>query len=83
MANDSIGGAEQLYQLATDVQIQAHRIRSLIEAIDETLDGSMDAEAEGRALDYVALARDAAARVSAAGEQIEHRAMQQRLGTGQ
>lgn len=75
MANDSIGGDEQLYQLATDVQIQASRIESLADAIDESIDFGSENEEQrrrlGRACDYLMLIIEAAKKVGNAGERLE------------
>lgn len=68
-----------LYDLATNIQIQAGRIDSLAEAIDEALDFGTDPGpvrlALGRALDYVNLIKEAAEKARASGEAAEILAM--------
>lgn len=71
-----------LYDLATNIQIQASRIDSLADAIDDALDFSTDPGpvrlALGRALDYVNLIKEAAEKARASGEEAEVLAMMAR-----
>lgn len=68
-----------LHDLATDIQIQARRIASLAQAIDEALDFPAINESQrltlGHALNYVELIQEAAERARAGGEAAEIHAM--------
>jgi hypothetical protein len=71
--------SDELNQLGAEIQVQASRIRSLAEAIDNDTDGVPDTAALGRVLDYVNLLREAADKVSAKGEQVELLALKNRI----
>jgi hypothetical protein len=72
-----------LFDFATDIQVQAHRIVSLAEAIDEALDFSTNDETIrrmlGRALDYLHLLQEAAEKAQANGERVEMFALKDRI----
>ena len=71
-----------LYDFASDIQVQAGRIVSLAEALDEALDFSCENEtirtALSRALDYLNLLREAAEKAKASGEEVERLALKER-----
>lgn len=81
MADNTLSNADlaakmkEIYELATDVQVQASRIESLADAVDGSIDfGSEDEEQRnclGRAYDYLMLIIEAAKKVGNAGERLE------------
>jgi hypothetical protein len=64
-----------LYDLATNVQVQTNRIKSLAKAIDDALNyvgqGEEGVLAQGRAIDFLSLLEDAAENARASGEHLE------------
>jgi hypothetical protein len=78
MATDTLStttDSAKLGEIASTVQIQAGRIKSLAEAIDSEIDAP-GRDPNGRVLDYVNLLREAAERARAAGEALEVISMQ-------
>lgn len=79
--------ADDLYQLATNIQIQACRIRSLAAAIDNEIDFSCDDEETrgrlGRAYDYLRLVEEAADKAKLDGEVVELHAMSAKKAAAQ
>jgi hypothetical protein len=72
MAADNVNTTQaNIYDLATAIQAQTHRILSLSHAIDDALDGVPDAKKIGRAFDYLGLLAEAAESARAAAEEIE------------
>jgi hypothetical protein len=64
-----------LYDLASDIQVQASRIHSLAEAIDEVAELPSDIDTQTRLLDYVNLLRESALKAKASGEKVEVHAL--------
>jgi hypothetical protein len=82
--------AKSLDALGTEIQTQSHRILSLVDAIDDVLDQAPTDDPEervsreGRAIDYIYLIRQAAAKARDAGEEVEMFALHaRRAGSAQ
>jgi hypothetical protein len=79
--------AEDLDQLATNIQIQAGRIRSLAAAIDQEIDFSCADEKIrdrlNRAYDYIRLLEEAADKAKLDGEVVELHAMSAKKAAAQ
>lgn len=86
MATDTLTAVPEptkpLYDFGTDIQVQARRILSLAEAIDEVLDFSTEDDvirtALGHALNYLYLLQEAAEKACASGEKVERLALKER-----